>query len=169
MGMPKRGRRIRSKRLEGEGPGRRTSVSFDEWLQGSNALKFATREQVVAYSQFQVREQIMPLIGECIKAYHHETQQKRWYRRLGRWLKGLFVTKKLEVAELPAEARAELRAELDAAEAKPEPEEQKPVRTCATCGSAQLEPVNEMGGLVCHNGHVIEDPPLKEEATDEVS
>jgi hypothetical protein len=134
-------------------------------MEGDNKKRYVTREQLVMFSQFQVRQQIMPLIGECIKAYHYETQQKRWYRRLGRWVKGLFVTKRLEVADLPADARAELRAELDAAETEPE-EEQAPVQTCATCGSAQLEPVDETGGLRCHNGHVIEDPPLKEEAPD---
>ncbi len=163
MGMPKRGR-IGKKRLGGEGPNR-TEVSFDEWLEGDNAQKFSTRDQVVAFSNFFLKYRIMPLVGESIKAYDSEIRYRRWYRRLGRWVKALFVTKKVEVADLPADARAELREQLDAAEAKPE-EEQTPVRTCATCGSAQLEPVNASGGLVCHNGHVIEDPPLGEETTE---
>ena len=157
---PKGGRgRIGKKRLGGEGPDRK-EVTFDEWLEGSNAQKFATRDQLVAYSQFQLREQIMPMVGEAIKAYDAEIRYQRWYRRFDRWLKGLFVRKQLEVADLPADARAELRAELDAAEVEPEPEERKPVRTCPTCGSAQLEPVNASGGLQCQDGHVIEDPPL---------
>ena len=162
MGMPKRGR-IGKKRLGGEGPNRK-EVTFDEWLEGNNSQKFATRDNVVAFANFFLKYRIMPLVGESIKAYDTEMRYQRWYRRFGRWIKALFVTKKLEVADLPADARAELRAELDAAEAEPEPEERKPLRTCPTCASAQLEPVNEAGGLVCHNGHVIEDPPLKEEA-----
>ncbi len=153
-----KGKRIRAKRMI-------RNVSFHEWLDGANATKFATREQVVSYSQFQLKNQIMPLVGEAIKAYDAEMRYRRWYRRFGRWIKALFVTKKLEVADLPAEARAELRDQLDAAEKKPE-EEQTPLRTCAACGSAQLEPVNTSGGLKCHNGHVIEDPPLGEEMTE---
>ncbi|KKL62004.1 hypothetical protein LCGC14_2189530, partial [marine sediment metagenome] len=46
------------------------------------------------------------------------------------------------------------------------PEEEPQVQPCVTCGSTQLEPVNASGGLVCHNGHVIEDPPLGEETTE---
>lgn len=161
--FPKGGRgRIGKKRLGAEGPDRKT-VTFDEWLEGNNALKFVTRDQLVAYSQFQLKEQIMPLVGEAIKAYDAEIRYQRWYKRLGRWVRGLFVKKNLEIADLPAETRAELRAELDAAEAEPEEKERTPVRTCPTCASVQLEPVNASGGLKCHNGHVIEDPPLKQE------
>jgi len=164
MGMPKRGR-IGKQPLGGEGPNRK-EVTFDEWLEGNNAQKFATRDNVVAFANFFLRLRIMPLVGEAIKAYDAEMRHRRWYRRLGRWVKSLFVTKKFGVADLPADARAELREQLDAAEAKPEEEERKPLRTCPTCASAQLEPVNASGGLKCHNGHVIADPPLEEETSD---
>ena len=157
---PKGGRGpIGRKRLDGEGP-KRVSVTFDEWLEGNNKNKYATRDQVVSYSQFQLRNQIMPLMGETIKAYEAEMKRNRWYRRLWRWIKGLFVTKSLEVADLPADARAELREQLDAAE----PETKG--RTCVVCGSAQLEPVNEKGGLQCEKGHVVEEPPTEEAVTE---
>lgn len=162
MAGPKRGRGgIGKRRLGGEGSDQK-AVTFDEWLEGSNALRYATRQQVVSYSQFQLRNQIMPLMGETIKAYEAEMKRNRWYRRLGRWVKGFFVSKSLQVADLPADARAELRDQLDAAEVEPE----KPGQTCVTCGSAQLEPVDERGGLKCHKGHVIEEPPTEEAVTE---
>ena len=168
MGMPKTGRKgIRGKRLDGDGPGRKTDMTFDEFMEGSNQKKYVTREDLVMYSQFQLKEQIIPIVGNCIKAYDHEVREKRWYRVFWRWIKGLFVRKPTEIADLPADARQELREQLDAAEAKPE-EEQTPVRTCITCGSAQLEPVNEKGGLQCGQcGGLIEEPPPDIKPTEE--
>lgn len=160
MAMPRRGRQgIRGKRLDGDGPGA-TQVTYDEFMEGDNKKRYVTREQLVMFSQFQFRQQTVPIIGQCIKAYDHEVRGKRWYRVFWRWVKGLVVRKSTEIADLPADARQELREQLDAAEAEGETPEPEQVRTCITCGSAQLEPVNEQGGLQCGKcGALIEDPP----------
>ncbi len=168
MGMPKTGRKgIRSKRLDGNGRGG-TEMTFDQFMEGNNKTKYVTREQLVMYSQFQFREQVVPMIGNCIKAYDHEVREKRWYRAIGRWLRGLFVRKSTEIADLPADARQELREQLDAAETEAESPEPEQVRTCITCGSTQLEPVNEKGGLQCGQcGGLIEEPPPDIKPTEE--
>ena len=140
--------------------------TFDEWMAGTNEEKFVKRRELLSFATFWVKTQIAPLIGSALVSFEAEMERKakhnRWYRRLGRWLKGFFVKPGLEVADLPPEARAELRAELDAAEEVPAPEPAEApekVRTCVTCGSAELEPITEEGGLRCPKGHIVEEPP----------
>lgn len=160
MSGPKGGRaRIGKQRLDGS-----KRQTFDEWMAGTNEEKFVKRRELLSFATFWVKTQIAPLIGSALVSFEEGMERKakhnRWYRRLGRWLKGFFVKRGLEVSDLPPEARAELRAELDAAEEVPAPPEAPDkVRTCVTCGSAELEPVSETGGLKCPKGHIVEEPP----------
>ncbi len=154
-------------------------VTFAEFMTGENATKFITREGVVAYSQFQLREQIMPLVSrgilKSIRAYDDHQRASKWYRRFWRWLTQLGRSGP-DLAD-PA-VRAGLREQLDELEkamaagdkfelgalekeqeAPDEPEHPTGVRTCVVCGTPKLEPVNENGGVKCINGHILEDPP----------
>lgn len=162
-------------------------VTFDEWIDGNggqNAKMYATREQVVSYSQFQFREQMIPFMAELIKnaidGYEKKLHARRWSTRLWVALKGLVVRKSMSVEDLPEEARDQLREQLDAmdrqaggkegpapaepgAEVAPEPEpavEAGPT-SCVVCASRDLGPVSEFGGTKCNKcGAVLEDPPL---------
>ena len=69
----------------GEPVGRR-SQTFQEWVGGENASKYATREQVVAFANLQLREQIVPLIANALRRYDAERRANRWDRRFLRWL-----------------------------------------------------------------------------------
>lgn len=139
------------------------SIQYKDWIAGDNALKFATREQVVAFANLQLREQIVPLIRNAILRYDRQQRARRWYWRLLRWLLKPWrpKTAQEQVQEILAEAEQE--AVVGTIGGTGQPDDNGEVRkSCVTCGSFQLEPVNERGGLQCENGHVIEEPPAGE-------
>jgi hypothetical protein len=132
---------------------------------------FATREQVVAFANMQLTEQIVPLIRQAIQRYDAEQRAARWYRRLGLWIARLFGWRMT-----PEQAADIIQNYPRDPEHQPEPEVVGEIRasghpqdngevrrSCVVCGSVQLEPVNEMGGLRCANGHILEDPPTTAE------
>lgn len=160
-------------------------VTFDEWIDGNggqNAKMYATREQVVSYSQFQFKEQVVPFVAELIRnsieGYEKKQRARRWYMRLWVSLKGLVVrSKAMSVEDLPDEAREQLRQQLDdmdrkaggapaapgaEGDAKPaEPEGTLGPTSCVVCGNRELGPASEHGGVKCLKcGAVLEDPPL---------
>lgn len=63
------------------------SISYKEWIGGENAKRYATREQLVAFHNLALREQITPLIRNAIQLYDAQQRTNRWYRRFGRWLR----------------------------------------------------------------------------------
>lgn len=151
------------------------TLSFHEWIDGEAGLKFATREQVVAFANMQLQEQVVPLLRNAIARYDAERRARSPGRRLLRWLRrvlGRPMTHDEMVEELVlAEQRGQPGPAVpDVAGTEPAdaavvggigvPDDNgEPRRTCVTCGSVQLEPVNERGGLKCPNGHIIENPP----------
>lgn len=137
------------------------NVEYKDWIAGENALRFATREQVVAFANLQLREQIVPLIRNAIIRYDRQQRAKRWYLRLLRWLLKPWrpTTAQEQVQDILAEA-AEEESVVGTIGGTGRPDDNGEVRkSCVTCGSFQLEPVNERGGLQCDRGHIIEEPP----------
>ena len=145
------------------------TVTFREWVGGENATKFATREQVVAFHNLQLREQIVPLIKNALARYDAEQRARSPSRRLYRWVRRV-LGRPMTHDELVEEVfRAEQRRHQREAEPETAPavastiampaEQGARPRSCVVCGSVQLEPLNENGGLVCPRGHVVEEPP----------
>jgi hypothetical protein len=63
------------------------NISYAEWI--GDPRRWATREQVVAFANLQLREQIVPLITNAIQRYDAQRRANRWDRRLLRWLDAL--------------------------------------------------------------------------------
>lgn len=160
---------IRAKRLTSK-----TDVTYAEWI--ADPERFATREQVVSYAQFQLREQIVPLVADIIKraidGHEERKRARRWDRRLWAVIKSLAVRNQMSVADLPEEARAALRQELDQLEQKGPMEAKaateireeldrpadKPT-SCVVCGGREIQP-GERGGWECGKCKaVLVDPP----------
>lgn len=143
--------------------GRRV-ISYDEWANEKGML--TTREDLVAYSQFQLREQIMPLVAQAIRAYEHARKRRAWFRRLFYWV-GEHVMRMPPAPTMAEDYLEQQRQEIADAlagnegEAPPAPVEGEPRAKsfCVTCGSHKFGPVNNRGGVRCENGHVVVEPP----------
>lgn len=79
--------RVRRKRLL-------RNLTYEEWVGNENAEKLATREEVVAFSNFQLQEQVLPLMRNAVANAFRAYEANRWYRRLGRWLRGLMPVRR---------------------------------------------------------------------------
>lgn len=177
MASENRKMRMREKRLDV-----RKNVSYADWI--AEADRFATREQIVAFSNLFFQEEVIPVVAQIIKraidGYEARRRERVWYRRLGRFLKGLVVREAVSIADLPPEALDELRAQLNEMDNKPRateaPEplnldkvEPTPVATlgptsCVVCASRDLGPVTDLGGVKCMNcGAILVDPPAETE------
>jgi hypothetical protein len=133
----------------------RRQVSFNEWMEGENANRLVTRHELAAFSQFQLDEQIMPMMLRMIQRYDRES---RWYRRLWHWLRDMVDRRRNRGVQTASAYLEGLRKERDQDQQPAEPEpEATPIRTCVTCGSAKLARLGARGGLQCENGHVVED------------
>jgi hypothetical protein len=136
-------------------------ITYDEWIGGANAQKFATREQVVAFWNLALREQVVPLMQLYLARYERERQARRWDRRLARWLGDRLARWLGRTPRVPSRQDLEtLLAEANepAPSGPTAPLAPAPPRTCVVCGTAQCEPIDGRGGLRCANGHILEEP-----------
>jgi hypothetical protein len=152
--MPSRKEEVRAKVLH-------RNITFEEWVGGQNALKFATREQVVAFWNLALREQVIPIVAGMIERAQEAQREQAWYRRLWRWLLhrlrpgashdlGLNreqAARVLEHYQRRMEAEASAQPTVDERLARPP--------SCVVCGSTQWEPCED--GRRCANGHVVEE------------
>jgi hypothetical protein len=145
-------------------------ISYEEWIGGRNAEKFATREQVVAFWNLALQEQVIPLIQLYLARYDRE---RRLHRRAWRAWNRAWNRLRQTVAHLaarllrkpPGDESADDAAQGEepastAAAARELPSPRLPTKTCVVCGTSQLEPIDVRGGLRCANGHIVEDPPV---------
>ena len=147
-------------------------IDYHEWIGGGNADKFATREQVVAFSNFDYRTRIVPFVAGVAPRIRddvlRELHERRLLVRFWRWLtsfghRPMTREQALKILSEYPRPEDEEKAEQAAAvaEAETEPPEPPQHRSCVLCGSVQLEPINEHGRLRCDRGHIGEEPPLQ--------
>ncbi len=118
----------------------RREVSFKEWLDGENALKYATREQVVAFHNCALKEQVAPLMAEMLRRYDLERRARSPWRRFVRRLRfklGFDMTPKQAQEEVFSSGKEEIRAALDRHKAEERATHVRPGETvfrCEHCG-----------------------------------
>lgn len=152
------------------------AMTFDEWLDGNggqNKDKFATRQDVVMFSQFALKQEILPMMARAIKravdAAEAHRRARVWYRRLWAWMRNLGATPTVDLSD--PETRAQLRSALDSVDGPTGPAPEAPEgdgtedspdvqqQSCVVCGTRVFMAINERGGVKCQNGHVLEDAP----------
>lgn len=142
-------------------------VSYNDYV--ADGTKYVTRSEMdwVQRRAFRANAKMLETL---INDFEKHQDRKVWYRRLVAWLKSLGGTpKEMTIADLPPAAREDLKRQLAAADGEEaegteeaiEVEDPRAVRrTCVNCGSANLGPVNELGGVKCNKcGAVLDDPP----------
>jgi len=137
-------------------------MTLEQWLAGGRARLMVSRKDLVVFSEAYLHQRVVPLIADCLKTYEKERRRNRWWRRAWRWLgTRVLGDPVVEPASAFLDAMNEEieDAAAEVAEEQASEEEAPLPRSCAVCGSYQLEPVNQDGGLKCDRGHVIEEPP----------
>lgn len=159
-------------------------VTYAQWI--AEPSRYATREQIVAFTNLFFKEEIIPVVAEIIKraidGYHERELERKWYRRLWRFLKAFVVRDAMSVENLPPEARQALRDELDKLEPREMPKDDEPPLdleraepeapaqagpiSCVVCGSRTLDRWAD-GKVQCTSCKaILVDSPAAETAMD---